>query len=53
MDGALNSKEFDGFKKLKSDLYQTANFDSTKKKIYIKIDSGVSSLDINRYSGDW
>ena len=48
-DGALNSTDFEGFKKINSDLYRTANFDSTANKIFIHISSGVSSLDINRY----
>lgn len=51
-DGALNSQDFNGFTKISTDLYRTANFDSTANKIFIRIDSGVSSLHINRYEGD-
>ncbi len=52
-EGALNSKDFKGFTKISSDLYRTENFDSAGNKVFIHIDSGVSSLDINRYTGDW
>ncbi len=52
-DGALNSEKFRGFKKINSDLYRTSNFDSSANKIYIRIDSGVSSLEVNRYSKIW
>lgn len=53
MKGALNSKDFEGFKKISSGLYRTENFDTASKKIFINIDSGVSSLKIDRYAGDW
>ncbi len=52
-DGALNSEKFRGFTKINSDLYRTSNFDSSKSRIYIRIDSGVSSLEVNRYSSVW
>ncbi len=52
-DGALNSEKFRGFTKINSDLYRTSNFDSSASKIYIRIDSGVSSLEVNRYDSDW
>lgn len=51
--GALNSKDFYGFSRINSDLYRTANIDSAASKIFIHIDSGVSSIKIDRYSGDW
>jgi LiaF transmembrane domain len=52
-EGALNSKDFKGFKKISSDVYRTDNFDSTSKKIYIHIDAGVSSINIDRYVEKW
>jgi len=52
-DGALNSKHFSGFTKIDSDLYHTENFNSSKNKIFIYIESGVSSIRINRYSENW
>jgi len=48
-DVALSSKNFHGFEKIKSDLYQTSNFEEAEKKIYIKIDCGVSSISVRRY----
>ena len=49
---ALSSKEFDDFIKVNSNLYRTANFDSAKKKIYLDIDTGISSIHVSRYSPD-
>jgi hypothetical protein len=48
-DVALSSKNFRGFEKIKSDLYQTSNFEEAEKKIYIKINCGVSSISVRRY----
>ena len=52
-DGALNSKDFEGFTKISSDHYRTENFDKAQNKIFINIDSGVSSIKIKRYSNEW
>jgi hypothetical protein len=49
-DVSLSSKHFDGFKSSDDKTYRTDNFDSAKKKIYITIDSGVSSIRVNRYT---
>lgn len=48
-DGALSSTNFDGFSKIESGKYRTANFDESSKKIYIRIDSGVSAIDVRKY----
>jgi len=48
-DGALSSKNFDDFEKIKSGKYQTANFEEAQSRIYISIDSGVSSITVKRY----
>lgn len=48
-DAALSSKNFKGFEKIKSDLYRTKNFDTAENKLYIKIDCGVSSIDVDAY----
>lgn len=48
-DVALSSTNFEGFTKLKSGKYQTPNFDDSGKKIFIRIESGVSSIDVRRY----
>jgi len=52
-DVSLSSKEFDRFNKIDSDLYRTDNFDKTEKKIYLYINSGVSSINVNRYPRSW
>ncbi|MEZ4900299.1 MAG: DUF5668 domain-containing protein [Spirosomataceae bacterium] len=49
IDGALNSKDLDNFEKISDGLYRTANYDAAKKKIKIKYDGGVSSLEVKRY----
>ena len=53
-DIVLSKKKFEGFKKTDDDVYRTENFNSAVKKIFMNIDSGVSSIKINRYSNeDW
>ncbi len=53
-DITLSSKSFDRFNKIDKELYRTENFYTAPKKIFLKIDSGVSSVKIKRYSsGDW
>lgn len=49
MDGALNAKDFDNFEKIKDGLWQTKGFDKATKKIYLNVDSGLSSLKVDRY----
>ena len=48
-DVALSSKNFEDFRKIRSDLYRTDNFEQAEKKIYLEFDSGVSSLKVKRY----
>lgn len=45
----LASKNYNGFKEEGSHKYRTDNFDSASKKIYLSIDAGVSSINVNRY----
>jgi len=52
IDIVLSSRKLDGFKKVEDDIYQTENFNSSSKKIFMNIDTGVSSVKIKRYSGD-
>jgi len=52
-DVSVSSKHFRGFEKIHKDLYRTDNFETAKNKIYINLDAGVSSIEVNRYSGDW
>ncbi len=48
-DVALSSTNYEGFTKIKSSLYRTPDFDTTEKKIYINVESGVSSIDVRKY----
>ncbi|MGE5795435.1 MAG: LiaI-LiaF-like domain-containing protein [Ignavibacteria bacterium] len=45
----LSSKNFDEFDKIQSGLYRTKNFGNSKNKIYLKLDTGISSIKIHRY----
>lgn len=49
-DVSLSSKEFERFNKVDSDLYRTENFSQAEKKIYLYINSGVSSIKVKRYT---
>ena len=49
MDGALNSKDFDGFEKVRSGVWQTEGYDKATKKITFDVESGLSSLKVSRY----
>lgn len=49
MDGALNAKDFEGFTKVSSGKWQTPNFDKASKKINLDVESGLSSLKVERY----
>jgi hypothetical protein len=48
----LSSKDFDDFTKINSNLYRTNNFDSAKKKIYLNLETGISSIHVTRYGSD-
>jgi len=48
-DVALTSKNFDEFNKINSGLYRTSNFEDTENKIFIEVESGVSSISVKRY----
>lgn len=49
MDGALNSKDLDGFEKTGSGVWQTPGYEKATKKIKIDADTGLSSIKIVRY----
>jgi len=49
IEGALNSKDLDNFKKINDGLYRTNNYDTAKKKMRISYEGGLSSLEIRRY----
>lgn len=48
-DAVLSSKNFDGFKKIGSNKFRTENFDLSENKIFIELNCGVSSINIERY----
>jgi len=45
---ALASTHFDGFTEVSDDLFQTENFSSSKKKIFINMEGGVASFYVSR-----
>ncbi|MBY0542385.1 MAG: DUF5668 domain-containing protein [Sphingobacteriaceae bacterium] len=45
----LSSKDFNGFKMISEGVYETANYQSSTKKIFINFDGGLSSFEVNRY----
>jgi hypothetical protein len=50
VDAPLSSKHFDGFSKVRSGLYRTPNYESAARKIMLSVDSGVSSVRVDRYA---
>ncbi len=45
----LSSKSFPDFTKTDDGYYRSENYDSAKKKIFIDVDAGVSSVKVRRY----
>jgi len=45
----LSSKDFSGFIKIDNGNYETPNFKSAAKKIFINLDGGLSNFEVNRY----
>jgi hypothetical protein len=45
----LSSKDFTGFTKLENGTYETPNYASSTKKIFISFDGGLSSFEVSRY----
>ncbi|WP_443946069.1 LiaF transmembrane domain-containing protein [Pedobacter sp. AW1-32] len=45
----LSAKDFDGFNKLSDGVYETANYQSSTKKIFINLDGGLSNFEVKRY----
>ena len=43
-ESVLSNRHFNGFNKISSGLFRTANFDSASNKIYISFNTGVSSI---------
>jgi hypothetical protein len=49
IDAPMSSKHFPGFEAKKKGWYQTENFSTAAKKIFVEIDAGVSSVRVERY----
>lgn len=49
MDDVLSAHDINGFKRVNSGFYRTKGFYESEKKIFISIDCGVSSINIDRY----
>jgi len=47
--GGLSSKRISGFESVGERTYQTPDFDGAKKRIYLEIDAGLSSIHVSRY----
>lgn len=45
----LSAKDFNGFTKLKEGLYESPNYASSTKKVFIKLDGGLSNFEVHRY----
>jgi hypothetical protein len=45
----LSSKDFTGFTKLENGTYETPNYASSTKKIFISLDGGLSNFEVSRY----
>lgn len=49
LDGAMNSKTFDGFTKKSSGVWESSNYGTAKKRVEIELQSGLSSINVSRY----
>jgi hypothetical protein len=47
--GGLTSKDFEGFTKLSNGTYETANYSTSTKKIFISLNGGLSNFEVRRY----
>ncbi|MEJ7560688.1 MAG: DUF5668 domain-containing protein [Pedobacter sp.] len=45
----LSSKDFEGFTKLKNGTYETPNYSTSTKKIFISLNGGLSNFEVKRY----
>lgn len=45
----LSSKSFPDFSKSDNGTYRTSNFESSKKKVFIRVEAGVSSIKVRTY----
>lgn len=45
----LSNKDFTGFTKISEGVYETPNYKTAPKKIFIKFDGGLSNFEVDRY----
>lgn len=45
----LSAKDFPGFIKIDNGNYETSNYKSSTKKVFITLDGGLSNFEVNRY----
>ena len=45
----LSAKDFEGFEKLSEGVYETSNYRTSTKKIFINLDGGLSNFEVSRY----
>lgn len=45
----LSSKDFTGFTKLNDGTYETPNYATSTKKIFVNLDGGLSNFEVSRY----
>jgi len=45
----LSAKDFEGFDKISDGVYQTSNYKTSAKKIFINLDGGLSNFEVSRY----
>ena len=51
-EAALSSKSLKDFQKINSGLYRSPNFDDTPSRMYISVESGLSSITVKREDSD-
>ncbi|MCY1521701.1 hypothetical protein D9M68_565260 [compost metagenome] len=45
----LSSRDFEGFNKIRDGVYETSNYNSATKKVFINLDGGLSNFEVKRY----
>lgn len=45
----LSTKDFTGFNKITDGIYETPNYKTAEKKIFINLDGGLSNFEVQRY----
>lgn len=45
----LTSKDFKGFTKISDNVYETPNYKTSKNKIFVKLDGGLSNFEVDTY----